>query len=383
MQASFFNIIDRVNIKTVRAHLLKTAGAAFLAGAILLQPVATFTIAGVHTNNVLPATGAPVASQYFAPTGRTVQGTFLSTFNRFGLERIGYPLSEERVENGQVVQYFERVRMESHPDLANSPVLFTRLGVEMTQGVQFAKVPAFKATKTRTYFSATGHSLQGGFYTYWQQNGGLALFGYPISEEYNENGLTVQWFERARFEYHPSLARTGNAIQLTHLGKLAYQSKSDRVTVEAPAPPAPADIQQAPAPSVSLDSAESYMLQAVNEQRTAAGLPPVKLDPTVTEISRTRSNDMAARNYFSHTSPDGQQFLGMLSDLKVRYKFAGEILARNNYPEAEASSVAINSYLGSPAHKAIMVDSRFTSIGIGHATGADGMQYYTLIFIQQ
>lgn len=384
MQASIYNTNQDGIAKKIGTHLLHTAGAVLLAGAMLIQPLALAT-GPRHTSDVLPATGAPAASQYFSPTGRSVQGTFLSTFNRYGLERIGYPLSEERVENGQVVQYFERVRMESHPEMATSPVLFSRLGAEMTQGVQFGKVAPFKSTRTRAYFPATGHALGGGFYTYWQQNGGLSLFGYPLSEEYNENGLTVQWFERARFEYHPELAGTGKAIQLSHLGSIAYGSQSNRT---APAPvPAPAasnvSIQQAPAASVSLDGAESYVLQAINDQRAAAGVGPVKLDATITEISRSRSNDMAARNYFSHTSPDGKQFLGMLSERKIGYRFAGEILARNNYPETDASRVAIESYLNSAPHKAIMLDGRFTSVGVGHAVSADGMQYYTVIFLQQ
>ena len=48
-----------------------------------------------------------------------------------------------------------------------------------------------------------------GFKQYWEANGGLAQFGYPISEEFEErnaeDGRTyiVQYFERARFEHHP------------------------------------------------------------------------------------------------------------------------------------------------------------------------------------
>jgi uncharacterized protein YkwD len=191
----------------------------------------------------------------------------------------------------------------------------------------------------------------------------------------------VQWFERARFEYHPELARTGKAIQLTHLGSVAYGSQSNRTAPSSPVA-SPASYQ-APAASVSLNGAESYVLQAINEQRAAAGAAPVRLDATITDIARSRSNDMAARNYFSHTSPEGKQFLGSLSERKVGYKFAGEILARNNYPDGEASRVAIESYLNSSAHRAILLDARFTAVGVGQAVGADGMHYYTVIFLQQ
>lgn len=53
------------------------------------------------------------------------------------------------------------------------------------------------------HFPETGFAISGGFRAYWEQFGGLAVFGYPITSEYEENGVTIQWFERARFEWHP------------------------------------------------------------------------------------------------------------------------------------------------------------------------------------
>jgi hypothetical protein len=80
-------------------------------------------------------------------------------------------------------------------------------------------------------FPQTGHKVCGRFLTYWQSHGGLAQQGYPLSEEFQEtsdlNGLpyTVQYFERAVFEYHPEnkppydveLSQLG-----TYLGKRLY-----------------------------------------------------------------------------------------------------------------------------------------------------------------
>ncbi|MBX6753651.1 MAG: trypsin-like serine protease, partial [Thermorudis peleae] len=53
------------------------------------------------------------------------------------------------------------------------------------------------------YFPQTQHNLCYGFRAYWQQFGGLAIFGYPITEEYTDptTGYVTQWFERARFEW--------------------------------------------------------------------------------------------------------------------------------------------------------------------------------------
>lgn len=60
------------------------------------------------------------------------------------------------------------------------------------------------------YFTETGHYVGGGFWEFWRTHGGLPIFGYPLSEELQEpvaDGTvrTVQYFERAVFEWHPEL----------------------------------------------------------------------------------------------------------------------------------------------------------------------------------
>ncbi|MGI8586398.1 MAG: hypothetical protein ACR2M0_01735 [Chloroflexia bacterium] len=74
------------------------------------------------------------------------------------------------------------------------------------------------------WFPATGHTLRGAFLDYWTRYGGLAQFGYPLTEEFfdasdrkNEQ-LQVQYFERNRFEYHPENAGGPYAVLLGTLG---------------------------------------------------------------------------------------------------------------------------------------------------------------------
>jgi hypothetical protein len=55
------------------------------------------------------------------------------------------------------------------------------------------------------FYEATGKYLCFGFKSYWHEYGGLEIFGYPITNEIQEDGLTVQYFERARFEWHPGV----------------------------------------------------------------------------------------------------------------------------------------------------------------------------------
>ena len=62
-------------------------------------------------------------------------------------------------------------------------------------------------------FPATGQAVRGAFRAFWQANGGLPIFGYPLTGEYRSDGLTVQYFERARFELHD-----GGSVQLGLVG---------------------------------------------------------------------------------------------------------------------------------------------------------------------
>lgn len=68
------------------------------------------------------------------------------------------------------------------------------------------------------YSNATGHYLTGGFRTFWRHSGGLDVFGFPMTEEFRENGQIVQYTERQRFEYHPELAGTPYETELGLLG---------------------------------------------------------------------------------------------------------------------------------------------------------------------
>ncbi|HYO50247.1 MAG TPA: CAP domain-containing protein [Chloroflexia bacterium] len=362
--------------------LARSLGSVALAAALLAPVFGT----QAHTGKVaqaLPSAGAPMRSVVVASTGKRIQGDFLATYERFGVERIGYPVSDQVQENGMTVQYFERVRMEYHPELMSQgrTVLMSRLGADFTQNTPFSRVKPFKSTRTQAYVKETGHSLSEPFLSYWKRNGSVELFGYPISEPMAQDGMTVQWFERTRFEYHPELERTGNSVQLSHLGKAALERRGGQPATAAPQTPA----QQAPkAPAeVNLSGMERYMLDAINGQRAAAGLAPVQVVGNVTDLSRARSTDMAQRNYFSHTTPEGVKFLQMLQDRGIPYKYAGEILARNNYPDAEAAKVALDSYLNSAPHKAIMLDGRYNTVGVGYAKSADGMHYWTVILVEQ
>ncbi|RIK39576.1 MAG: peptidoglycan hydrolase [Chloroflexi bacterium] len=94
------------------------------------------------------------------------------------------------------------------------------------------RIAPFTETSDRIYFEETGHSLAYGFLEYWRKNGGLARFGYPRTEEFDEydpmvgKTFTVQYFERARFEFHPELAGTDDVVLLGHVGRWALAKRN-------------------------------------------------------------------------------------------------------------------------------------------------------------
>lgn len=90
--------------------------------------------------------------------------------------------------------------------------------------------PVPLGTGDSRYFSQTGRTVRGLFLTYWNANGGLAQQGYPISGEISERSdtdgkvYTVQYFERAVFEYHPENPPPNNVL-LSLLGVFLYKQK--------------------------------------------------------------------------------------------------------------------------------------------------------------
>ncbi|GBD19624.1 hypothetical protein HRbin28_00057 [bacterium HR28] len=172
---------------------------------------------------------APLATEepgcrLFPETDQSLCGPFLETWEQLGgLPNFGYPLTRAYYDPalGLVVQYTERARFELHrlPD-GSELVLLGRLGAESAPSApQEAFAPAEPKTSADcVYFAETQHNLCAGFRAYWEHFGGLSAFGYPLSEEFVENGMVVQYFERARFEWHPGVWPERFDVLLTRLG---------------------------------------------------------------------------------------------------------------------------------------------------------------------
>lgn len=156
----------------------------------------------------------PDGTDYFQQTKHNVGPAFLAFWNaNGGVGQFGYPITELFGENGASVQYFERARFE----LRDGVVELGTVGVELTQGHFYRPIPFFPSTDTNVYFGTTGHSVGGPFLDFWRAHGKEALLGYPLSENYKDDGSEYQWFERGRLEWHPYLPK-GERIVLGNVG---------------------------------------------------------------------------------------------------------------------------------------------------------------------
>ena len=166
----------------------------------------------------------PVAAQSsqrcFEATGACISGRIREVWEREGgLTVFGLPIGEQQQANfaGTPVtfQVFERQRIELHAEHAPPyDVLFGRVGAERLaqQGRDWWQFPRSEAKAGCQFFAETGHNVCAPFLAVWRAAGSrsLARFGLPLSDMQTEtiNGkqLNVQWFERARFEFHPENA---------------------------------------------------------------------------------------------------------------------------------------------------------------------------------
>ncbi|HMM42103.1 MAG TPA: cellulase family glycosylhydrolase [Thermomicrobiales bacterium] len=181
------------------------------------------------------STRAADGDRYFPETGFWVPADFAEFWETHGgLMTLGYPISRVFYQDSLYTQYFERAIFERHEDKEDTPyvVLLTRIGAN-TMVERMQHDPEFRGVEEDAriigagglYFHETNHHVSPTFAAYWEENGGLQAFGYPISEPLVEDGRPVQYFERARFERHEELAGTPFEVLLGHLGREALAAR--------------------------------------------------------------------------------------------------------------------------------------------------------------
>ncbi len=126
----------------------------------------------------------------------------------------------------------------------------------------------------------------------------------------------------------------------------------------------------------SVKTVEREVIRLCNIERQKAGLAPLTENWELSRVARDKSMDMAQKNYFSHTSPTYGSPFDMMKAYGISYRSAGENIAKG---QTTAQQV-VNSWMNSSGHRANILSSSFTQIGVGYYASG---HYWTQMFISK
>lgn len=116
------------------------------------------------------------------------------------------------------------------------------------------------------------------------------------------------------------------------------------------------------------------MLERVNAVRRGIGLKPLQLDPRLTAAAQKHADDMLARTYYNHISPEGTT----PSQRVQAAGFVADVVAENIAAGHTSTEDALGAWLHSTDHRRNLLEPRLTHIGIGMALGSYEHRYKIL-----
>ena len=117
------------------------------------------------------------------------------------------------------------------------------------------------------------------------------------------------------------------------------------------------------------------VVRLTNVERAAAGRSRLSAHPLVTVAAAAHSADQAARQQMSHTGSDGSDAGTRLTRAGFTWGAWGENVAAGQRTAGDV----VTAWMNSSGHRANMLSSSFTTIGIGVVIGADGRRYWTMV----
>ncbi|WP_371381656.1 CAP domain-containing protein [Sporomusa aerivorans] len=129
--------------------------------------------------------------------------------------------------------------------------------------------------------------------------------------------------------------------------------------------------------SADATAAEQQAVQLLNADRRANGLSDLQVSSALTAVARSHAQDMVDRNFFSHTNPDGKTMSDRLTQAGISFSAAGENIAENTSVQAAETSL-----MNSSGHRANILSSTYTTVGVGVAYDSAGNVYVVQDFIK-
>jgi hypothetical protein len=191
--------------------------------------------------------------RHFPETGKTVEGDFYYSYMgaKDPVRIYGYPITNAYTdpETGNTVQYFHRAHFEfitsNPPEMQVQRTLLGQIlyepGLALTSPINSPACRQFAETNQYVCYA---------FLEFFDAYGGISQFGLPISGIEIHNERMVQYFQRARFEWHPEYP-SGERVTLTDLGRFYFDKNQEN-------------------PSLLLDLQESYIPQIILQLKVNA-----------------------------------------------------------------------------------------------------------------
>lgn len=131
-----------------------------------------------------------------------------------------------------------------------------------------------------------------------------------------------------------------------------------------------------PSGGTASSSEETLALSLLNQDRAKYGLPALKMNSQLSRLAESYANDMIKRGYFSHYNPEGLSPFDRMNNAGIAYRSAGENLAINSsVPGAETA------FMNSSGHRANILNSSYTEVGLGVVHSPNGSVYVVQEFI--
>lgn len=203
----------------------------------------------------------------------------------------------------------------------------------------------------------------------WRADGGKAFLTVSCP-----SGAGGQPFYTCRLYYYPST----KVVRVYLNGRLLQPGSGHGADLSSQPKPEPVRPPQTGSGSNTqtvqgLSADEQRMVELVNQERAKYGLAPLKANMDLVRVARLKAKDMVDKNYFSHTSPTYGSPFAMMQQFGISYRTAGENLAG-----APSVEIAHQNLMNSSGHRANILNSSFSQIGIGVVEGS----IYGKIFVQ-
>jgi uncharacterized protein YkwD len=219
----------------------------------------------------------------------------------------------------------------------------------------------------------------------YRNGGGMDRFGLPQSHPERRGPFIVQRFQRIAFQLWvdrtPNMPPPGSVVGIL-TGDMAKQAGI--VPAQALAGSSQPALETFSETASAAQAAEQFALSLINQSRKEHGLAPVAIDGSLQRMARAFAADMAARNFFSHTDPDGRGFSDRLKASAITgWGYASENLGYGSGYKTPSDSVRVNHEMmmaetpPEDGHRRNILNERARRVGIGVVQRAsDGRVYY-------